>query len=166
VADVAPKHRTTPREKIAQLVRLLSTSVKGERANAWRALERSMENAGVSWSDVGNWIEHGGEHDDGKYSEAEMQEFAQAARAEGVDAGIKIGMTRATGAGGNGHLTLPSPVEMADFCHARRRQLKDDKQREFVDDMIAATRRFGGHRLQRGTLGYLASLYIKHGGKT
>ena len=32
-----------------------------------------------------------GDDGDGKYTEAEMQEFAQAARAEGVEAGIRIG---------------------------------------------------------------------------
>ena len=42
-----------------------------------------------------------------------MQEFAQAARAEGVEAGIKIGMARASNGSGNanGHLTLPKPSE-------------------------------------------------------
>ena len=52
---------------------------------------------------------------DGKYTETEMQELAQAARAEGIEAGIKIGMTRASNGSGNtnGHLTLPSPAEMA-----------------------------------------------------
>jgi hypothetical protein len=57
--DVAPKTSTTPREKIAQLIRLFGTAVHGERANAWRSAERTMKSAGVNWSDVGNWIEEG-----------------------------------------------------------------------------------------------------------
>ena len=48
-----------------------------------------------------------------------MQEFAQAARAEGVEAGIKMGMARASNGSGNGHLTLPKPSEMAEYCHDR-----------------------------------------------
>lgn len=139
----------------------------GERKNAWLALERSMQSAGISWTDIGDVIEL--ERDDGKYTETEMQETAQFARAEGVEAGIKIGMTRASSnGGGNGHLTLPSPAEMADFCHARRGQLKDDSQRRFIDEMVAKTHHqmLLRNRLAPGTLGYLVSLYIKHGGKT
>src|SRR5262245_19941559 len=140
----------------------------GERKNAFAALERTMQSGNITWTDIGDAIEH--DQDDGKYSETEMQEFAQAARAEGVEAGIKIGMTRTSNSNGkgNGHLTLPSPVEMADFCHARRGQLKDDEQRRFIDEMVTATRLqwLARNRLKPGTLGYLVSLYIKHGGKT
>ena len=51
-----------------------------------------------------------GEHDEGKYAESEMQEFAQASRAEGIEAGIRMGMARVSNGSGNGHPTLPSPV--------------------------------------------------------
>jgi hypothetical protein len=137
------------------------------RRTAFAKLERFMQSEGISWSDVGNWVEHTAQ-DDGKYTEAEMQEFAQVARAEGVEAGKKIGMAHASNGSGNGHLTLPSPVEMADFCQARRGQLKDDNQRKFIDDMVVATRHqmFLRNRLTPGRLGYLASLYIQNGGKT
>jgi hypothetical protein len=148
--DVAPKQKTTPRQKVAQLVRLFGTTERGERVSAWRALERTMEGAGVSWSDVGNWIEQGSEHDNGKYNEVEMQEFAQAARAEGVETGIKIGETRIQGQQqSNGHIILPKPSEMAEYCHERPHRLKDDKQREFIDEMYAKTQR--GISLQLGT---------------
>src|SRR5262245_32243697 len=147
---------------------MFGATERGVRVNAWTALERAMESAGISWSDIGNWIEHGGAQDDGKYTEAEMQEFAQVARAQGVEAGIKIGQTRANNGGGNGHLTLPSPAEMADFCQARQRQLKDDKQRDLINEMVVKTRNqiVPRNRLAPGTLGYLVSLYIKHGGRT
>jgi hypothetical protein len=153
------------KKRIAQLIRMLGSS-GGERKNAWGLLERSMQSARVSWTDIGDLIEQGG--DDGRYTEAEMQEFAQAARAEGVEAGIKIGAARTHNGNGNGHLTLPSPAEMADFCQARRGQLKDNKQREFIDEMVVKTRfpMLLRNRLMPGTLGYLVSLYIKHGGKT
>ena len=104
-------------------------------------VERALESVGASWTDLGDWIEHGGERDEGKYTEAELQEFAQARRAEGVEAGIKIGMSRASNGRGNGHLTLPKPSEMAEYCRERPGRLKDDTQREFVDDMYANTRR-------------------------
>jgi hypothetical protein len=139
-------------------------SKDGERRNAFAALERAMRDAGISWTDIGNAIEG---DDDGKYTENELQEYGQALRAEGVEAGIKIGMTRASNGGGNGHLTLPSPMEMADFCHARRGQLKDDNQRKFIDEMVVKTHHpmLLRNRLAPGTLGYLVSLYIKHGGR-
>jgi hypothetical protein len=162
--DVAPKQKTTPRQKVAQLVRLFGTTARGERVSAWHALERTMESTGVSWSDIGNWIEQGGEPDDGKYSEAEMAEFGQAKRAEGVEAGIKIGMVRANGGSGNGHLSLPKPSDMAQYCYDRLNRLKDDKQRDFISDMYVITRQ--GMRLSLGRLGYLASIYIQIGGRT
>jgi hypothetical protein len=157
--DVAPKKKTTPRERVAQCLRLLGS--KGERRNAWTILEPSMQSAGISWTDIGNAVE------DNRYTESEMQEYGQIQRAEGVEAGIKIGMTRAHNGSGNGHFTLPSPAEMADFCHARRGQLKDDSQRQFIDEMVVKTHNQMPlrNRLAPGTLGFLASLYIKHGGR-
>ena len=119
VTDLGPN-----KKKIAQLFRMLSSS-GSERRNAFAALERTMQSEGIDWSDIGNWIEHGPECNDGKFTEAELQEFGQAMRAEGVEAGIKIGMARASNSGGNGHLTLPKPPEMAEYCHGRLGQLKD-----------------------------------------
>jgi hypothetical protein len=166
--DVAPKQKTTPRQRIAQLVRLFSTAVRGERASAWQALVRTMDSENISWSDVGNWIEHGGAKcTDGKYTEAEMGEFGQVMRAEGVEAGIKIGMARAGNGGGNGQLTLPKPAEMAEYCHQRAGQLKDDKQRDFISDMRRITRGLTLSRspLSRPRLGYLISIYVQMGGR-
>jgi hypothetical protein len=162
VADLGPN-----KKRIAQLLRMLG-SAGGERRNAFAALERSMRSEGVSWTDIGDMVEHGGERDEGKYTESELQEYGQALRAEGLEAGIKIGMTRAHNGSGNGHLSLPSPAEMADFCQAHRGQLKDDKQRKFIDDMVVATRHqmFVRYRMTPGRLGYLASIYIQNGGKT
>jgi hypothetical protein len=155
--DVAPKRQTTSRQKIAQLVRLLGTSERGERENAWRALVRAMAGAGVGWSDLGNWIEC----DEDKYSASELAEFAQIARAEGVEAGIRIGEARAGNTSNGNGLSLPRPAEMAEYCHERLGQLKDN-QRDFVSDMYLITQR--GVQLSPGRLGYLASIFIQIGG--
>jgi hypothetical protein len=122
MADLGPNKK---RKRIAQLLRMLSSS-GGERRNAFATLERIMRSEGVSWSDIGNAIERDVEPtpDNGRYTESEMQEFAQAARAEGVDAGIKIGLARARNGSGNGHMTLPKPAEMAEYCHERLSRLK------------------------------------------
>jgi hypothetical protein len=162
VADLGPN-----KKRIAQLFRMLGSS-GGERRNAFAALERIMQSEGVSWTDIGDTIEHAGEYDEGKYNEDDLQQFGQVQRAEGVEAGIKIGEARKSNGSSNGHLTLPSPVEMADFCAARRGRLKDDNQRKFIDDMVVATRHqmFLRYRLTPGRLGYLASIYIQNGGTT
>lgn len=148
------------RKRIAQLFRMLGSS-GGERHNAFAALERIMQSQGVTWNDFGDVIEHCGDND--KYTETDMHEFAQAARVAGVEAGIKIGLARASNGSGNGQLVLPKPVEMAKYCHERLGQLKDDKQRNFVSDMHVITR--GGNNMSLSRLGYLASIYIKIGGK-
>jgi hypothetical protein len=133
----------------------------GERRNAFAALERSMQSSGVSWTDIGDAVEH---DSDGKYTEDEMQEFAQAARAERVDEGIRIGTARASNGNGNGHLTLPAPLEMAEDCDDRAGRLKDNAQRVFIEDMVLMTRR--RVRLSSGRLSYLSSIYIKISGTT
>ena len=91
-AVVDPKK---PTNRIAQLICMLGSDNNNERRNAWAALEQTMQNKGVGWSDIGNAFEHAAECDGGKYTEAEMVEFAQAARAEGIEAGIRIGLARA-----------------------------------------------------------------------
>ena len=157
--DVAPKQKTTPRQRIVQLVRQFGATERGVRVNAWRALERTMDGAGVSWSDVGNWIEHGGGDDEGKYTESELQEFGQVMRAEGVEAGIKVGMTRKSNGGAG---VLPSTAIMAEYCHQRSGRLKSDWQRDFIADIFVITRHTKNLSLSR--LANLAKIYIEIGG--
>ena len=157
MADVGP-----PRKRIAQLLRMLRSS-GGKRRNAFAALEGVMRGRDITWSDIGNWVE-GGEFADGAYTEDELQQFAQARYAEGVEAGIKIGEARKSNGGGNGHIALPKPADMAEYCHEQLGRLKDDKQREFVTEVYLITQR--GRNLSPGRLGYLASIYIGIGGRT
>jgi hypothetical protein len=144
-------------KRIAQLLRMLSAS-GGERRNAFAALERVMRGEGITWTDIGDGYERG----DG-YTESELQEYGQAQRAEGVEAGIKIGMVRAGKGNGNGHLTLPELSEMADYCRDHRDDL-EPKHHSFVDKMPRRTR--GRYTLSLKEKGYLASLYIQLGGRT
>jgi hypothetical protein len=153
VADLGPN-----KKRIAQLLRMIGSS-GGERRNAFAALERVMRSEGISWSDIGNAIEL----DDGKYTESELQEYGQALRAEGVEAGIKIGLTRASNGGDNGHFTLPEDSEMADYCRRHRDDL-EPKHHSFVDRM--PTRARSWRPLSLRERGYLASLYIQLGGRT
>jgi hypothetical protein len=109
--------------------------------------ERALASVGASWTDLGDWIEQ-------SYSEAEMLEMVAAVRKEEC----------ARAPRSNGHMILPEPPEMAEYCHQRLGRLKDDKQRDFVSDMYVITQR--GAKLSLGRLGYLASIYIQIGGRT
>jgi hypothetical protein len=152
---------------LAKFFRMLGSSADTERRKAFQSLVSQMKDDGISWSDIGNVIEdEGKDKETERYTEHEMHEFSQAARAEGVETGIKIGLARARNGAGNGaggHLTLPKPADMAEFCHERLAKMKDDAQRRFVSDIHLITRR--GMRLSPGRLGYLASIYIQIGGK-
>jgi hypothetical protein len=149
VLDLAPV-----KERLAKCIRLFGSA---ERASARTMTERALASVGASWTDLGDWIEH-------SYSEAEMCELVAAVRKDAVDEGIKIAMVRVQArTRSNGHIMLPEPSEMAEYCHQRPSQLKDDAQREFISEMYVKTRR--GINLRRGTLGYLASIYIKLGGR-
>jgi hypothetical protein len=149
VVDLAPI-----KERLAKCIRLLGSA---ERANARIMTERTLKSVDASWTDLGDWIEN-------SYSEAEMCELAAAVRKDAVDEGIKIGMVRVQARQqSNGHIVLPEPSEMAEYCHQRPNRLKDDAQREFINEMYVKTRQ--GINLKLGTLGYLASIYIKLGGR-
>ncbi len=146
------------RQRIDDRIHMLSSSSAGERRMAFADAERLMQEAGCTWRDVGLV-------DSDKYTEAEVQEYAQIKRAEGVEAGIKIGEVRAAGGrNGNGQLVLPKPAEMAEYCHDRLRQLQNDWQRDFIGDIYVIARR--GSYLSPKRLGNLANIYIQLGGKT
>ena len=138
MADLAPV-----KERLAKCIRLFGSA---ERANARTMTERALGSVGASWTDLGDWIEH-------SYSEDEMLEMVAAVRKE----------ERARVPHSNGHIMLPEPSEMAEYCHQRPNRLKDDAQREFINEMYVKTRQ--GMNLKLGTLGYLASIYIKLGGR-
>lgn len=145
------------KKRIAQFLRLLGSCNDGERRAAYAKLVAAMQRAGIDWTDMGDIIEGSGS----KFSEEEMLEAVRTARAEGVEDGARIGAARANGNGGG--LALPSPKEMARYCHDRLGHLKDANQREFIGDVFLLTQR---RTLSRGQLGYLASIYIQTGGKT
>ncbi len=107
----------------------------GERENAFTALERIMQNNGVTWTDIGDVIANGG-GDAGKYTETELQEYGQALRAEGVEAGIRMGEARASN-GNNGHgYTLPKDTIMAEYCHRAARPVEERHRTRFCQPRV------------------------------
>jgi hypothetical protein len=145
-AVVEPKKKTTPKEKIALIMRQFSAPERGVRAAAWRGIEDTMQSHGITWVDVGDWIEH-------SYSEDEMHQIVEAIRKE----------ERARAPQGNGHIVLPEASEMAEYCHERLGRLRNDWQRDFIADIYAITRRRVGLSLPR--LANLAKIYIEIGGR-
>jgi hypothetical protein len=136
--DLAPV-----KERLAKCMRLFGSA---ERANARNMTERALESVSANWTDLGDWFEH-------SYSEDEMHQIVDAIRKE----------ERERAPQSNGHIVLPEASEMAQYCHERLGRLKNDKQRDFISDMVVITR--GGRSLSLGRLGYLASIYIQIGGR-
>jgi hypothetical protein len=139
MVDLAPI-----KDRLAKCIRLFGSD---ERANARVMAERALASIGANWSDLGDLIEH-------SYSEDEMREMVA----------IIEKRERARAPQRNGHFMLPDATEMAEYCRDRLARLKDDKQREFINDIYVITQR--GMNLSLGRLGYLASIYIQIGGKT
>jgi hypothetical protein len=137
------------RKKIAKIIRMFGAPEHGVQANAWRSMARLLETKGLSWTDIGNVIEYC------DFTEDELRELFETA--------LKEATKRVQAQQSNGHITLPTLLEMAEFCRQRSNVLKDDKQRDFVCDMYIYAQR--GMNLSRGRLGYLASIYIQSGGQ-
>jgi hypothetical protein len=109
---------------------------------------RLLQNEGLAWTDARNLVEFG------DLTEDEIREI--------FDAATKEAIKRVQEQQNSDQIILPPPLEMAEFCRQRSDQLKDDKQRDFVGDMLLFARR--GINLSRARLGYLASIYIQIGG--
>jgi hypothetical protein len=149
----------SPHTRIAKFLRMIG-GAGGERRTGFSKAEDGMREVGSNWSDVGNAYEL--YFSDDKYSKADLQQFGQAQRAEGVEAGILVGLARANNGGGNGHIMLPPPKEMAEHCHQQLSRL-NDWQRKFVADIFLVTR--SPRHLSLGRLANLVKIYIETGGK-
>jgi len=129
------------------------------RAEAWKALVRTLNTFGADFNDLGDRIEHAG---NGALSETEMQEI--------YDAGIKEGERRAEYTlrsqnqpryHGALQLQFPSARDMAAFCYQRIDDL-NDWQTEFVTNMVSWTR---VKPLSLKQQAHLEKIYLKLGGE-
>ena len=145
-------------EKLAKVVRMFGSDNPNLRAEAWKALVRTLNTFGADFNDLGDRIEHAG---NGALSEAEMQEV--------YDAGIKEGERRAEYLRsqsqphyrGAHQLQFPPARDMAAFCYQRIDEL-NDWENEFVTNMASWTRvRPLSSRQQM----HLEKIYLKLGGK-
>ena len=148
-------------EKLAKVVRMFGSDNPNLRAEAWKALVRTLNTFGADFNDLGDRIEHAG---NGALSEAEMQEI--------YDAGIKEGERRAayiqrsqnqarTTHHGVFQLQFPPARDMAAFCYQRIDDL-NDWESEFVTNMASWTR---VKPLSLKQQAHLEKIYLKLGGE-
>ncbi|HVI63071.1 MAG TPA: hypothetical protein VM910_10875 [Bradyrhizobium sp.] len=148
-------------EKLAKVVRMFGSDNPNLRAEAWKALVRTLNTFGADFNDLGDRIEHAG---NGALSEAEMQEI--------YDAGIKEGERRAayiqrsqnqarTTHHGVFQLQFPSARDMAAFCYQRIDDL-NDWETEFVTNMVSWVRT---RPLSLKQQAHLEKIYLKLGGE-
>jgi hypothetical protein len=64
---------TPMRSKLAKVVAMLASDKRGDRRNAWLALNSLLTGAGCTFVDLAALIEHG----DGDYSEADLQQLTK-----------------------------------------------------------------------------------------
>jgi hypothetical protein len=179
--DVAPKTKTTPRQKIAQLVRMLGATEHGVRVNTWSALKHTMKSLGITWTDVGNWIEgdealqlvartmanagvtvsvndvvnwikNNGEND--------LRIIYETALKEGIEIGKRQATPHQASHRSNGH-GAPNPRDMAAYCQQHLDDLNEWEQ-EFVTNMMSWTQRRPPTAKQQNRL---EELYAQLGGR-
>jgi hypothetical protein len=119
--------------RVADLVRKLGTDFEQEALAAWGALKRLLASQGASFTDLGNAIEKlatGGLADD------QMQRVYDAGRAQGLaDAERKHAEAQAAyGLRSDGS---PDWEGIALYCQREKGRLKEDRHRQFVDDMAS-----------------------------
>jgi hypothetical protein len=145
VMNVAATTKTPPRQLLAKLFRMFGAAERGVRATAWCAVERTLKEASLSWSDVGNWIEN-----------ESLQSLANAIDKAGVSPDDVVRWIKNGGendliavfntaveeavrrlkeeqqSGPPGYGRLLTPVDMAQFCFDGVEGLPREKDREFI----------------------------------
>jgi hypothetical protein len=145
-------------EKLAKVVRMFGSDNPNLRAEAWKALVRTLKTFGADFNDLGDRIEHAG---NGALTEAEQQEV--------YDAGIKEGERRTEYLRGQSQpryhgalqLQFPPARDMAAFCYQRINDL-NEWESEFTINMVSWTR---VKPLSPKQQAHLEKIYLKLGGE-
>jgi hypothetical protein len=153
---------STLEEKIARIVRVLSSDRDGEVLAAVHQLKRVLASHNTDFNGLANGIEKFGNMNgnDGSLSEGEMEKIYHAGYAKGVeDAENKLhGIDGFRSTNGNS----PAWEAVAHFLQRNKHRL-DSKHHDFVDDMAARTA--WGREPTEKQHKYLRSLFFKLGGK-
>jgi hypothetical protein len=145
--------------RIADLVRMLGSESEGEVLAAHGALKRLLKSQGVSFTDLGNGIE---KLATGGLEEAHMQRLFDAGYARGLnDATRKQAEEQAVcGQRLDGSYDWEA---IALYCQREKERLREDRQRQFVDDM--ASRLTWSREPTPKQATYLLSLFRQLGGR-
>jgi hypothetical protein len=146
--------------RVAKLIRLMSSEHDGEWGNAVRKLKLVLGGEGLTFNDLATVIENcDGAIEERKYSDAD----AEIIFARGVEKGRVEGAQKQTAppefydADGR-----PRWYEIAAFCQQNRQRLRDEWQRNFVDDMPSKILKFGAPTEKQSR--HLLAIFVKLGG--
>jgi hypothetical protein len=121
--------RTTPEQKLGTFIRLLASEQDGEALAAARAIVRTLKSTGHDIHVLAERVENA---NGGKLSEAEMRKL--------YDAGYRDGV-RAVESKNVGFHSVDEPTwhEIARECAAHESRLRDERERQFIHDMVRRT---------------------------
>jgi hypothetical protein len=145
--------------RIADFVRLFGSDSEGEALAAFGALKRLLKAHDVSFTDLGNAIEKlatGGLADD------QMQRLFDAGYQKGLEDATRKQL-EAEGAFGLRPDGSPDWERIALYCQREKGRLKQDRHRQFVDDM--ASRMTWSREPTPKQATYLLSLFRQLGGR-
>jgi predicted P-loop ATPase len=115
--------------KLAAIIRVMSSDKDGDVLNAGRAINRTLKSVGCDIHDLAEVVEH---MNGGKLSEAEMKKLYDA----GYEAAMRAVENRSTGDFHNVDGT-PNWHEIALFCQQNNNRLREN-ERQFINDMAFA----------------------------
>jgi hypothetical protein len=145
--------------RIADLVRLLGSESEGEVLNAHGALKRLLASRSVGFTDLGNAIEKlatGGLDDD------QMRRLFHAGYQKGLEEAMRK-QVEAEAAFGLRPDGTPDWERIALYCQSEKGRLKEDRHRQFVDDMASRMTWSCEPTPKQAT--YLLSLFRQLGGR-
>jgi hypothetical protein len=144
---IKPKTKTTKEEKLAMLVRLLSSEHEGEVLSTVQALRRILESAGGNFHTLAEIIE---KSNGSRIPEADMRKLYNA----GFEAGQRAAETTAF----HGMDIAPSWHEVA--CHCRdQRKARDEREQKFIEDVCRRT--VHGGTLSEKQQSWLRKIYAR-----
>jgi hypothetical protein len=148
----------TYEQKIADLVRRLASDFEGEVIATCNALKRALAARDANLNDLANAIE---KLATGELDEAHMQRLFDAGYQKGLEDATRK-QVEAEGAFGLRPDGSPDWERIALYCQRERGRLKEDRHRQFVDDM--ASRMTWSREPTPKQATYLLSLFRQLGG--
>jgi hypothetical protein len=147
-------------KKISRLFRMLGSPFEGEVHNALTMLKRLLASEGLTFNDVATVIEgFNGEIEEKKYSDTD----ADIIFAKGVEKG-RVEESRKQQAPPEFYDADGSPrwYEIAVFCQQNSTRLRNEWERNFIDDMPSRIIKYGKPTVKQ--VPHLLAIFVKLGG--